>query len=169
MHQVKRLESIVRPISKNYHHYNQDVIMIRHSWFDMNQNISESVARVKVKVINCIPIFLQLNIDYSEPSIAENWYQRKFWKGKTMDTALMETNHSKDFIVRLALQSKMEEGMVSKEESGETSSVAEVDGDEHSKMFLVKMAVPSLFFAASFVAFIWYSPAWLHPWNPFII
>ena len=38
--------------------------------------------------------------------------------------------------------SKMEEGMVSKEESGETSSVAEVDGDEHSKMFLVKMAVP---------------------------
>ena len=81
-------------------------------------------------------------------------------KGKTMDTAvLMETNHSKDFIVRLALQSKMEEGMVSKEESGETSLVAEVDGDEHSKMFLVKMAVPSLFFAASFVAFIWYSPA----------
>ena len=80
-------------------------------------------------------------------------------KGKTMYTALIETNHSKDFIVRLALQSKMEEGMVSKEESGETSLVAEVDGDEHSKMFLVKMAVPSLFFAASFVAFIWYSPA----------
>ena len=80
-------------------------------------------------------------------------------KRKTMDTALMETNHSKDFIVRLALLSKMEEGMVSKEESRETSLVAEVDGDEHSKMFLVKMAVPSLFFAASFVAFIWYSPA----------
>merc|ERR1719153_1789016 len=70
----------------------------------------------------------------------------------------METNHSKDFIVRLALQSKMEEGMVSKEESGETSLVAEVDGDEHSKMFLVKMAVPSLFIAASFVAFIWFLP-----------
>merc|ERR1719342_677505 len=48
--------------------------------------------------------------------------------------------------------------MMSKEEAGETSLVAEVDGDEHSKMFLVKMAVPSLFFAASFVAFIWFLP-----------
>ena len=76
-----------------------------------------------------------------------------------MNTALMENNHSKDFIVRLALQSKLEEGMVSKEELGETSLVAAVDGDEHSKMFLVKMAFPSLIFAASFVAFVWYSPA----------
>ena len=48
------------------------MIMITHSWFDMNQNISESVAIVKVKVINCILLFLQLNIDYSEASIAEN-------------------------------------------------------------------------------------------------
>ena len=133
--------------------------MITHSWFDMNQNISESVAIVKVKVINCILLFLQLNIDYSEGALLRIDIKGSSEKGKTMDTALMETNHSKDFIVRLALQSKMEEGMVSKEESGETSSVAEVDGDEHSKMFLVKMAVPSLFFAASFVAFIWYSPA----------
>ena len=135
------------------------MIMITHSWFDMNQNISESVAIVKVKVINCILLFLQFNIDYSKGALLRIDIKGSSEKRTTMDTALMETNHSKDFIVRLALQSKMEEGMVSKEESGETSIVAEVDGDEHSKMFLVKMAVPSLFFAASFVAFIWYSPA----------
>ena len=49
------------------------MVMITRSWFDMNKNISESVARVKVKVIIVyIHIFLQLNIDCSEPSTAEN-------------------------------------------------------------------------------------------------
>ena len=143
------------------------MIMITHSWFGMNQNISESVARVKVKIINCTLYFFSWTLTTVSRALLRTDIKGSSEKGKTMDTALMETNHSKDLIVRLALQSKMEEGMVPKEESGETSLVAEVDGDEHSKMFLVKMAVPSLFFAASFVAFIWYSPAWLNPWNPF--